>query len=118
MNQPHQRSSIDPAYRPTLVDGALIRSIGTEAIGWAPLRNKPVYLDPVAAVLATVFDGSATTQEIIEDLCDIVDLEPELAKAQLERVLTLHAVNGLLALRDQADEPFVLTRHLLPEPNW
>lgn len=118
MNQFLPPPHLEDDYCPNLVDGALVRSIGTEAVGWAPSRPSPVYLDNIAALLTGIFDGGATSAEIVSDLREAIGVETGLAKAQLERVLMLLATNGMLKLPTAGDQPFVVTRNLLPEPNW
>lgn len=103
------RYGLDASYVPALSDGSLIRFYGNEAIAWAPDHPTPAFLDPVAATLVQVLDGSATIADLVADICDAVGVPEEIAASQIGRVLRVLHEQGLLedadADHDASDSP-------------
>ena len=118
MTQLSQNQLLRPEFRPTLVPNTLIRRLGDESIVWAPDSPNPVYLDPVASLLTSTFDGVGTRVELIDEICEIFEVGEVLAAAQLDRVMHGLNIGGVLHNPEIAPSGQTLSRALLPEPNW
>lgn len=69
----------------------------SESVAWSPIRQMPVYLDPVANVLYEVIDGEASVADLVDDVVAEVGIDRETATAQVTRVTGLLHGGGLLA---------------------
>ena len=98
-----------------LRDGALLATVGTEAIAWSPSSYAPVLLDPVLTALAPTFDGVSTVREVVEDIAEIFDIEAELAHQHVQRASHTFSARKLLD-SDEAEEVEPLdSSHLSPD---
>ncbi len=109
---------LDDDYRPTLVPGAAHVVIGNEAIIWSPTWPSPHFLDSIAQLLVSVFDGVATRKELSAELHDVLDVDIDVARNQISRVLEGLARNGLLPFTHPDVPVWNAPTSLLPEPNW
>lgn len=109
---------LDDDYCPTLVSGAVHRVVGNEGIIWSPIWPGPHFLDPVAQLLVSVFDGVATRRELAAELHEVLEVEVEVAEAQISRVLEGLGRNGLLPFTHPDVPVWNAPTSLLPEPNW
>ncbi len=73
-----------------------VRQIGPEGIGWSPERADPVYLDPIATRLLPVIDGEGSIADLVHDVHSVLGVDPEIAEAQVTRVVQLLFDGGLL----------------------
>jgi hypothetical protein len=111
-------AAFTPDFQPRLRDDLILRGIGQEVIAWTPDAPLPIYLDPVGALLAQVFDGAATLDELVDDVRDALDVEQSVALGQLQRVLSLLGEGGALVLPPSESHAWTPQRALLPQPNW
>jgi hypothetical protein len=77
--------------------------VGSEAVVWSPGRPEPMALDPVATVMLGVIDGSASVAELAGEVHEEVGVPPDVARSQVERVLTLFDRAGALSTSDRYD---------------
>ncbi len=109
---------LDDGYKPAIAPRTLRYDLGDEAIVWASTHHAPLYLDPAAALISSIFDGEGTREEIIEDLDAVLETEPGIAAEQLNRVLFMLAGGGALEYPFAPQRQWTVRRGLLPEPNW
>lgn len=107
-----------PDFRPRLRSDLTFRDIGQEAIAWSPAATRPVYLDPVAKLLAGVFDGEATSAELVDDVVAALDVNIGIADEQVRRVIMHLLSSAALDLGEDAESEWTFTRNHLPEPDW
>lgn len=74
----------------------VVRSYGNEAVAWSAIAPEPVFLDPVAALVLQIVDGCATVGDLVEDVHDVLGVDPTVALEALNRTLGLFAAGGLL----------------------
>ena len=93
----------EAAPRPDAIDFVPVRRDGVErivieaeSVAWSPIRQMPVYLDPVANLLYEVIDGEASVADLIDDVVAEVGIDRETATAQVTRVTGLLYGGGLL----------------------
>ena len=72
-----------PALRPD----AIVRRFDNEAVAWSPAAITPVYLDPLAALVLQLLDGSAPIAELLVDIHEVVGVPLPVARTQLRRVV-------------------------------
>lgn len=83
----------------------LEQPMGNEAVVWSPIRRRPAYLDPLARLLLTIFDGRSTTAEIIDDIEEEFSLDREVATNQVMRLLLVLDSAGALESSIPEDSP-------------
>ena len=86
-----------PSFAPQLRADLLRRDLDHEAVIWSPLRSTPTALDAIATVMLSVIDGTGTVDELAEDVRDVVGLDGELARAQVNRIVDQLDAAGALA---------------------
>lgn len=118
MIEPNPLEYLEPTYRPMLRKEAFSVSLGQESVIWAEDARSPVYLDPAATLLVSIFDGSATSSELVEDLAEALEVEPEVAQANMRRVLLTLAGGRVLAYAARPVDHELSLHASLPEPNW
>lgn len=91
-------------FVPALHADFVRRDLGTETVVWSQYRPAPTALDPVAAVMLDVIDGTATVEELAEDVRSEVGVPLDVARAQVERVVDLFDRIGLLQTSDQHED--------------
>lgn len=108
------------ASAPSVRTDAIARHYGNEIVAWSPVSPQPAYLDPVAALVYQLLDGTATVGELVEDVHDVVGVPKGVARDQIRRVVMRLDAATLLSTShppDTADDdPFDLGVFLGP-PN-
>lgn len=85
MNYDERFLDVAPALRGDL----LHRRYGEEAVAWSPSAASPIYLDPVASLVAQFLDGTVTVGELVDDVHAVFGLPRAIAENQLRRVVSL-----------------------------
>jgi hypothetical protein len=52
-------------FRPALRQDNLVRRYDNEIVAWSSICRRPVFLDPIAAVVFQIVDGIATVKSLI-----------------------------------------------------
>jgi SAM-dependent methyltransferase len=60
------------------------------------ISDEPVFLDSVAALLLQVIDGRATVNDLVDDVHEVLGVEPTIARGEVLRSLDIFAAGGLL----------------------
>ena len=94
---PNETGALDEASRPVVARDALVKHYGPEAVAWSPRGPKPVYLDPVSAIIIQLLDGSATVSDLISDVQEVVGVPREIASNRIRWTI------------NQLDEAAILT---------
>lgn len=102
-------------FRPCVRADALVRRYGNEAVAWSPLHRYPTSMDPVAALVFQLLDGSASVAELVTDVHEVVGIPQSIAHNQLMRVLSQLHDAGLL-LTSAADVDPDAEPDLFPAP--
>lgn len=84
------------ASAPGVRDDALIRRYGNEIVAWSPTAALPAYLDPVAALVFQLLDGTSSVGALVDDVHDVVGVPTGVAREQIRRVVDRLDARGLL----------------------
>lgn len=93
--------------RPCVRADALVRRYGDEAVAWSPAAPTPVYLDPVAALIWQVLDGTVTLDELALDVHQVIGVPLAIARRRIDHVVTLFDQGGLLTSSEPPPAPHV-----------
>lgn len=74
----------------------VVRRIAGEAVIWASNGPGPVRLDQVATTVFDIVDGSATIEELVQDVHNVVGVSREDARFHIQRSLADLAGAGAL----------------------
>ncbi len=85
-------------FVPQLRDDIVRRDVGEQCIVWSPLAPQPEVLDPVAALMLDVVDGSASVRDLVTDVHEELGLPLETAANQLTRIVGVFTRAGLLTI--------------------
>lgn len=75
------------ACTPLARTDALVRAYDNEFVVWSPDAGRPIHLDPVAAVVFQLLDGSARLVDLIADIHEVIGVPAQVARNQLRRVV-------------------------------
>lgn len=89
-------SPTDPAFVPVLRGDFARVEVAGETLVWSMNRPEPTVLDPVAAVMLDVLDGTASLEQLVTDVQAEVGIPLEIARAQVGRVVAHFQSIGLL----------------------
>ncbi len=87
-------------FVPELRTDYVRRDLGDDCIVWSPLASQPEVLDPIAALMLDVVDGTASVRDLRSDIHEELGLPLETAERQLERIITLFTRAGLLTVSE------------------
>ncbi len=83
-------------FRPALRQDNLVRRYDNEIVAWSSISERPVFLDPIAAVVFQIVDSEATVAELITDVHEELGLAREIADIQIRKSLQLLDAGRLL----------------------
>lgn len=74
----------------------LILDVEGGVIAWSPIAAEPVSLEPLTAVLLQLLDGEVSADDLLVDLCEVLEVSEEVALDVLRGHLSLLDEAGLL----------------------
>ena len=86
----------EDTFVPALAGDFIRMDIDGETIVWSEYRPVPTLLDAVAAVMLGVVDGSASVMDLTADVHDEIGIALDVARTQIERIVALFDLAGLL----------------------
>lgn len=89
----------DERFTPVARVDTLVRPYGNEAVAWSMVADEPVFLDPAAALVLQIVDGRATVRDLVEDIHDVLGIDPAVALGEVIRSLEIFTAGGLLENR-------------------
>lgn len=114
--------TIDSAFRltdrPQLRSDIVTHEVGPEVVAWPDGAEAPTYLDPVAALLAELLDGTASVEELVSDVHEALDVPLDIATSQVQRAISTLATGRLLEPKTVPSVHWAIERRLLPQPDW
>lgn len=72
------------------------RCYGNEAVAWPKFAPGPVWLDPVAATIYRIVDGTGSVRDLTNDVADAIEVDWDIAATQVRRSLAILDQGGLL----------------------
>lgn len=97
--------TFDHSFVPTLRPDLLRRDIEHEAVIWSPIRRNPVALDAVATVMLEVIDGSATVNDLVDDIHEVIGVPVEVAQERVRTLLRMLEEAGALGTSTPSSAP-------------
>jgi hypothetical protein len=94
----------DSAFVPLIDDRAIVRLMDNEAVVWAPTHVAPRALDPLAALMLQLADGSVPVDDLVRDVQEVIGVPEALARTQIQGALGRLDEAGMLR-RERATEP-------------
>ncbi len=83
------------------------RRYDNEAVVWAIDARAPVYLDPIAALVFPMLDGTVSIAELIEDVHYVLGVPTGIIRTQLRRIVRQLEHSAFLAPWTDTESPDV-----------
>lgn len=90
-----------PARHPRLE----VAGFEVECVVFDPLVNRVHHLRELAAVVFDACDGTTTTASLVDELCEVLEVEPAAAQAAIESALESLREAGLLVGSEPPPDP-------------
>jgi PqqD family protein of HPr-rel-A system len=85
-----------PASKPRIRPDLTFVTLGEEGVLYDPLTELLHYLNPTAALVLQLCDGSASVKQTIEDLADAYEIEPQELDPEVRKIVRQFQSLGLV----------------------
>lgn len=92
-----------PASKPKVRQDLSLVLLDEEGVVFDPITNLLHYLNPTAALVFRLCDGTATAKETVQELALVYDVEPQELDAEVRKLVSQYQKLGLVEPSRAAD---------------